>query len=65
MLQHQKKQRQQNVGVDYNSLLQSAGCPTCGSKGNVLRVTAWENGLRIRWHVCKKCGTRLKSIEQS
>jgi len=50
-------------GVTY-SRRRGAMCPFCKrSKGSVLRTLPWEGETRIRYHNCRRCGGRFKSIE--
>jgi len=65
--QKQKKRRSLD-GVAYDRV-QGASCPACRmnlgkmSGGSVTNTLPWEDGLRIRYHTCRRCGARFKSIE--
>ena len=39
------------------------GEPCDDPRPRVVRTMAWEQGVRVRYHVCGRCGTAFKSIE--
>ncbi|RLB88632.1 MAG: hypothetical protein DRH26_13195 [Deltaproteobacteria bacterium] len=50
-------------GVDYSKVTGTI-CPSCRMPGAFVRNTLpWEDGLRVRYHTCRRCGTNFKSIE--
>lgn len=52
-----------NQGVDYTSK-DKAPCPLCGSrKVKVTNTLPWEGDIRIRYHQCRVCRHKFKSIE--
>ena len=58
-----KQTRQPLDGVEY-SRIKGAKCPICFMPGGYTQNTMpWEDGIRIRYHVCRRCGGRFKSIE--
>jgi Zn ribbon nucleic-acid-binding protein len=59
------KTREPLDGVEY-SRIDGAECPACKMPGGyVTNTLPWEDGLRIRYHVCRRCGSRFKSIEEN
>lgn len=66
----EKKKRQPLEGVGYNRV-SGVVCPSCkmntGSMpgGSVTNTLPWEDGLRIRYHTCRRCGGRFKSVEEA
>jgi hypothetical protein len=58
------------AGVDYSPRL-GCLCPWCGERAKIYKTNAWEDGTRIRYHLCQnsRCviagtGKTIKSIEQ-
>jgi len=50
-------------GVDFDRR-HGAICPRCKRfKGGVTHVLPWEGDVKIRYHTCRLCGTKYKSIE--
>lgn len=50
-------------GVEYNRI-SGAMCMACKMPGGYIRNTLpWKNDIRIRYHVCRRCGTKFKSVE--
>ena len=61
--------RKAAAGVDYTSRF-GAVCPWCGHRTKVYKTMAWEDDIRIRYHLCgaARCaiaalGTSIKSVE--
>lgn len=51
------------IGVTYSPVT-GARCPHCNTpKGNVYRTLKWYAGNRLRYHCCRRCGQRFKSVE--
>lgn len=49
------------MGVEFPVLR----CPACRSKHVKTRNTlGWQDGMRLRYHVCEDCGERFKSLEE-
>ena len=40
-------------------------CPVCRMASNfaVTKTLAWEDGCRVRYHSCRRCGASVKSVE--
>jgi DNA-directed RNA polymerase subunit M/transcription elongation factor TFIIS len=54
---------QDGGGVDFNRR-DGAICPVCGAKRcRVTTTSSWCGSLRERFHKCRSCGLRFKSIE--
>uniref|UniRef100_A0A6M3J593 Uncharacterized protein n=1 Tax=viral metagenome TaxID=1070528 RepID=A0A6M3J593_9ZZZZ len=42
-----------------------ADCPMCRfPKCNVRDTMPWQDDIRIRYHVCRRCGHQFKSVEE-
>ena len=52
-------------GATYDRRAGGAPCPECGEpKARVRRTLPWEDGVRVRYHDCQRCGVRFKSLEE-
>ena len=52
-------------GATYDRQAGGAACPNCGEpRARVKRTLPWEDGVRVRYHDCQRCGTRFKSLEE-
>lgn len=55
-------------GVEFD-LIHGAQCPMCKSHlkkmpgKTTTNVLPWADGVRVRYHTCRRCGARFKSIE--
>ena len=64
----EKVTREALDGVEYD-LITGARCPRCEMYLKKLpgktttNVLPWEDGVRVRYHDCRRCGARFKSIE--
>jgi len=59
------EKREPIEGVSYIRIDNGASCPICRmSKAHVTHTLSWESSLRVRYHLCRRCGTRFKSIEE-
>lgn len=57
------KRIQDGSGVDY-SRRDGAICPVCGAtKCRVTNTSPWSGEVRERFHRCRTCGLRFKSVE--
>lgn len=58
--------KQEHQGVVYEAASAAgARCPGCGHKPvRVYRSLPTEGGLKVRYHHCKHCGWRGKSVEK-
>lgn len=54
-----------NQGATYGNSWVKATCPDCG-RGPVATYTTRKpkDGTRVRYHRCKWCGRRFKSVEE-
>jgi YgiT-type zinc finger domain-containing protein len=59
-------------GVKYERTGDGGTCPNCGEKKcRISRSMPWEKVgrgkavTRVRYHICPRCGTRFKSIEEA
>lgn len=60
-----RKKREPLDGVGYDRII-GAQCPACYMPGGyVTNTLPWEDSTRVRYHVCRRCGTRFKSIEEN
>lgn len=57
-----KLKRQPLDGVTYDRI-KGAICPRCSMPGGVTNTLPWEDGLRVRYHICRRCGKKYKSVE--
>lgn len=54
---------QSGAGVDY-SAKHGGVCPVCGAaKSRVTNTSKWSGSVRERFHRCRSCGLRFKSVE--
>jgi Zn ribbon nucleic-acid-binding protein len=52
-------------GVNYDRMA-GARCPMCRMpKAQITHTLSWENDIRVRYHCCRRCGSRFKSIEDN
>ena len=50
-------------GADYHQI-DGAKCPRCRmGPASVRNTMPWADGLRERYHICRRCGNTFKSIE--
>lgn len=58
-----QKKREPLDGVVYDRIA-GAQCPACNMPGGyVTNTLPWESKVRIRYHVCRRCGSKFKSVE--
>ena len=63
-----KATREQLSGVDFD-LIKGAQCPKCRMHlkkipgKTTTNVLPWADGVRVRYHTCRRCGAKFKSIE--
>ena len=64
MAKKRKLTRKPVAGVEYNRVA-GVVCPSCRMfpGGSVTNTLPWEDGVRVRYHTCRRCGTRFKSVE--
>lgn len=50
-------------GADFDRI-EGGRCPKCHMSGGRVRNTLpWENGIRVRYQMCRRCGYLFKSAE--
>lgn len=50
-------------GVAYDRV-NGVVCPSCKMQsGYITNTLPWEDGVRIRYHQCRRCGIKFKSTE--
>lgn len=57
-----KVKKQPLDGVTYDRI-KGARCPRCQMPGGVTNTLPWEDDMRVRYHICRRCGGRFKSME--
>ena len=64
----EKAKKQPLDGVTYDRVA-GVDCPACRMNlgripgGSVTNTLPWEDGIRVRYHTCRRCGARFKSVE--
>lgn len=49
--------------VDYD-LVNGANCPKCGERMKTKNTLPWEDGTRMRYHLCA-CGVKARSVQMA